>query len=147
MSERDIGEEYLETLNEPLRNGRLRVDNDFFGLLDKIWDRFPFVGSTIGWSSVPSSVSGGKVEGADSGLRFQEWFAAVAQTKGLGGIACVVGDGPVELGIVGALPDVVDNLPALTDLPQHTYVMSYPDCEWCACLSFEGCMDFGYAVR
>lgn len=143
----DVGEEYLETIARPLREGLLRLDQDYGGLLAKIERRFPIVGTTIDWNSVPSAVSSGALGLPNTRQQFQLWFSAISEAKELTGQACVVGDGPVEVGVVGSIGEILDKLPDLTNLPQHTYVISYPDCDWCACLSFEGWMDFGFAAK
>lgn len=143
----DLKSTYLSSFTAWVDSGDLVLDHDYWRLLGTIESRFPIVGSNIDWSAVPGAVCSGEMGLKESRQKFQEWFREVAERYSLAGQVCVVGDGPVEIGVVGSLDAIVQHLPLLANLPQHTYVFAYPDGDWCASLAFEGWMDFGYAVR
>jgi len=143
----DLKSSYLSSFAPWVESGDLALDYDYWRLLQTIESRYPIVGSNIDWSGVPEAISAGEMGLKESRRKFQGWFGEIAERFSLVGPVCVVGDGPVEIGVVGSLDAIVQQLPLLASLPQHTYVFAYPDGDWCASLAFEGWMDFGYAVR
>lgn len=142
-----LEESWLGPLNHLIRTGELVLLGNYHSLLDTLEVSFPFCGNTIAWSKVPGAVSAGEFGKRPSRDELRRWFEGVVEAYGLKGTACVVGDGPVELGIVGAIDVICAHIYELADLPQHTYLLSYPDMAWCACLSFEGPMHFGFSPK
>jgi len=142
-----LEQSYLRSLDHPINNGDLIVLRNYDALLDALEASFPFCGNTIAWSEVPGTVSVGEFGKRPSRDELRSWFGGAIEAYGLKGMACVVGDGPVELGLVGAIDAIFANIYELADLPQHTYIFSYPGMMWGACISFEGRMYFGFSPK
>jgi hypothetical protein len=145
-SEPSYNEVLLQHLDVPLRDGRIAVTADVDGLLIALEMAFPFPRNRLDWDRVPGAIREGDAGIRNASERFVEFMKRLIAEEHLAGTVFVIGDGPVDLAVSGDVRDIVNYLPQLTEAPQHTYVFPFPKVAWCASLSFEGWMDFGYAL-
>ena len=143
--ESSYNELLVDSLKVPLSAGILSITKGVDHLLVALEAAFPFPRNRLDWDSVPGAIREGEVGLPDGSQMFVAFMRRLIDEQHLNGTVFVLGDGLMDLAVSGKVRDVTDYLLPITDAPQHTYVFPFPNVTWCASLSFEGWMDFGYA--
>lgn len=145
-------QELLEALSTPLEHGLLTVAEEPTPLLLALEQAFPFEANRLAWWLVPGAVAetaphiqGAPKTWAADARAFAGFLERIAGAHGLAGNVAVLGDGFVEVAVLGELVDVISHIPIIASFPQHTYVFPFPVVSWAAGLSMEGEMHFAHA--
>jgi len=115
----------------------------FFAQLNKA---YPTYGSKIDWGRVPGSIE--RVGGEESlhGEQFIKFFDLIVEKFSLSGDVVYLGDSATDFALAGSLECVRSVLPELLAVPQHHYLVGLGSI-WCACLTMEGEMGFGFSPK
>jgi hypothetical protein len=123
------------------------VDNSR-ALFDRLAQTYPVQGSKIDWESVPGAVVRKCLVYPSHGAteleikEFMDFYHSIASKFKLDGEAIYIGDGPMELGMLGRLNTMQSALPLIFQVPQHHYLVE-SDFAWCFSWTMEGDMAFG----
>lgn len=148
MIEESYEEEMLRRLAVPIAEGKIEVIDDLNAYLAALEASFPFIGSKVDWSKVPGAITVLVDEHGvreDIGNDFAFFLKSIVDSQHLDGPIVFAGDGPMEIVFRSSMNDMLSWIPVLSEIPQHRYVFPYPVVSWCAQLSLEGDMDFGYS--
>jgi hypothetical protein len=145
-------QDLLDALERPLREGRLSVSDDLSPFMLALEASFPVRSYRIDWSTslrhvvwdVPPEPDGRRTQAFEAST-FATLMAGLVAERGLSGTVVALGDGFVDLAVIGDVADVVAHLSDIANFPQHTYLFPYPTAIWCAGLMMEGYIEFGYS--
>lgn len=113
-------------------------------VFERLMEVFPVSGSRIDWRRVSGSLVDTEEEVDLQAGRFIDFLGGAIRKFGLSGDIIYVGDSATEFALGVALDCVARVLPALLAVPQHHYLIG-PGFAWCACLTMEGDMGFGFS--
>jgi len=144
-------QELLEALATPLERGLLTIAEEPTPFLLALEQAFPFEVNRLAWWLVPSAVAetaphipGSPKTWAADARAFAGFLDRITGAHGLTGNIAVLGDGFVEVVVLGDVVDIISHIPTIANFPQHTYVFPFPVLSWAAGLSMEGEMHFAY---
>jgi hypothetical protein len=131
-------------LSTEFKSGSLRHINDSTSIFRLMAEIYPASGSKIAWSNVPGAISDRARCGDQEVEQFITFIRALKLTSTLTTDVTYVGDSATDAAVEGSLDGILAALPKLINVAQHHYLIG-PRGAWCACLSMEGDMDFGFA--
>lgn len=138
-------EDLVLALERPIEEGRIVVLHDVHDLFEVLGRSFPTVGNSIDWKNVPGAVSAGEIWAEEVEEKFAAFMTSIVKRQGLSGRVYALCDSTDEIAFRGDLADLVPYLRLIAELPEKLYALPDGEVSWCACLSFEGWMDFGYS--
>lgn len=145
MSGKLSNDALLRVLSEPLEHGLISRVADVDPLFDALGRSFPTLGNSIDWKRVPRAISAGGLWLEDAAEKFSLFVAALVAKEKLTGSAHILCDSVDNAAFGGELDKLLPWLRFIAELGENTYVIPGPEVTWCAHLSFEGWMDFGFA--
>jgi hypothetical protein len=139
--------ELLIELKDKINDGEIIVADDLDRHFDEIWARFPFVGSKIDWNQVPDSFTI-RIGASDWSETANKFILHVIEQTCLksSDFVIVLGDSAVDVVLQIATSVLPQSIISIASLPQHTYITNDVK-DWCAVISMEGYMDFGFAPK
>lgn len=132
------------SLASEFESGELRDVGSSVPVFERLMQSYPTKGSKIDWERVPNAVGTTEEDQAQQAGSFTGFFDEVCRTFQLSGYVIYVGDSATDFAVEGTLDSMRGALPEMLAIPQHHYFVD-SQFAWCACLTMEGEMDFGYA--
>ena len=138
-----------------IQSGVVKIEGEDTQYVNKLENRYPFVGSKIDWKEVPDSLDFNLMSLKASKVAYEitlkEGFNKIYNTIREMGYKdeyeiVIIGDNIFDVALrmsLGKLPQMYQEL---FELPQHTYIIP-PDASWCINYTFEDYLYFGVAPK
>jgi hypothetical protein len=132
------------SLSGEFESGMLRDIGDSTSIFRMLAETYPASGSKVAWSKVPGAISERFCCGDQEVEQFVMFIRGQKLNSMLSTNVTYVGDNATDAAVEGSQDGILSALPKLINVAQHHYLIG-PGCSWCACLTMEGDMHFGFA--
>ena len=134
------------SLKDDINAGLISETGEAELVFKELGKNFPVLGSKIDWDKIPGSIIDFEKCKEMQEKRFCKFFDDVRAKFSLSGDVIYVGDSATDFSLLGSIDTIRRHLPDLLEVPQHHYFVGV-GCSWCICLTMEGDMGCGMAVR